>query len=75
MLNPDKRTVAALKAPPQPTIAAVRGMGGREFLEAMLRGELPLPTICHLIKFSLARIADGRPNGPASGAAIRERNQ
>jgi hypothetical protein len=41
----------------------------------MLRGELPLPPIFHLIDFSLDRIEDGRPEGSASGAAIRERNQ
>jgi hypothetical protein len=41
---------------------AGRTVSGREFLDAMLRGELPLPPIFH-------------PEGSASGAAIRERNQ
>jgi hypothetical protein len=41
---------------------AGRAMSGRKFLDAMLRGELPLPPIFH-------------PEGSASGAAIRERNQ
>jgi hypothetical protein len=42
--------------------AAREFMSGRELLDAMLRGELPLPPIFH-------------PEGSASGAAIRERNQ
>jgi uncharacterized protein (TIGR00369 family) len=39
---------------------AGRTMSGREFLDAMLRGELPLPPIFHLIDFALYRIEDGR---------------
>jgi hypothetical protein len=74
MLSPDRQTVAAVETLPQPTIAAVRGMSGRQFPDAMLRGEPPLPPICHLTGFSLDRIEDGRPNGSACGAAIRERN-
>jgi hypothetical protein len=54
---------------------AGRTMSGREFLDAMLRGELPLTPILIVIDFSLDRIKDGRPKGSASGAAIRERNQ
>jgi hypothetical protein len=41
---------------------AGRTMSGRKFLGAMLRSELPLLPIF-------------RPEGSASGAAIRERNQ
>ena len=41
---------------------AGRTMSGREFLDAMLHGELPLPPIFH-------------PEGLTYGAAIRERNQ
>ena len=41
---------------------AGRTVSGREFLDVMLRGELPLPLSFH-------------PEGSASGAAIRERNQ
>jgi hypothetical protein len=41
---------------------AGRTMSGREFLDAMLRGELPLPPIF-------------RSEDSASGTAIRERNQ
>jgi hypothetical protein len=41
---------------------AGRTTSGREFLDAMLCGELPLAPIFY-------------PEGSASGAAIRERNQ
>ena len=41
---------------------AGRTMSWREFLDTMLRRVLPLPPIFH-------------PEGSASGAAIRERNQ
>jgi len=54
---------------------AGRTISGLEFLDAMLRGELPLPPNFLLIDFSLDRIEDGRPEGSASGTAIRERNQ
>ncbi len=35
-------------------------MSGRDFLDAMLRGELPLPPICHLVDFTSDRIDIGR---------------
>jgi uncharacterized protein (TIGR00369 family) len=35
-------------------------MSGRDFLDAMLRGELPPPPICHLVDFTFDRIDDGR---------------
>jgi acyl-coenzyme A thioesterase PaaI-like protein len=35
-------------------------MSGRAFLDAILRGELPSPPICHLVDFTFDRIDDGR---------------
>jgi uncharacterized protein (TIGR00369 family) len=39
---------------------AGRTMSGRNFLDAVLRGELPPPPICHLVDFTFERIDDGR---------------
>jgi len=35
-------------------------MSGRDFLDAILRGELPSPPICHLVDFTFDRVDDGR---------------
>jgi hypothetical protein len=34
-------------------------MSGRDFLDAMLRGELPPPPICHLLALTFDRTDDG----------------
>lgn len=39
---------------------AGQGMSGRDFLDAMLRGDVPPPPICHLVDFTFDRIDDGR---------------
>jgi uncharacterized protein (TIGR00369 family) len=44
---------------PRALAAAGQTMNGRDFLEAMLQGELPLPPICHLVDFTIDRVADG----------------
>ena len=45
---------------PDPLAEAGRTMSGRAFLDAILRGELPSPPICHLVDFTFDRIDDGR---------------
>jgi acyl-coenzyme A thioesterase PaaI-like protein len=45
---------------PRALAAAGQTMSGRDFLEAMLRGDVPLPPICHLVDFSIDRVDDGR---------------
>ncbi|MBI1218511.1 MAG: GNAT family N-acetyltransferase [Rhodobacteraceae bacterium] len=40
--------------------AAGRTTNGRDFLETVLRGELPLPPICKLVDFSFEEFGDGR---------------
>jgi uncharacterized protein (TIGR00369 family) len=45
---------------PQALAAAARSMSGREFLEAILRDDLPLPPICRLIDFRFDRVEEGR---------------
>jgi uncharacterized protein (TIGR00369 family) len=45
---------------PRALAEAGRTMSGRDFLDAVLRGELPPPPICHLVDFSFERIDDGR---------------
>jgi uncharacterized protein (TIGR00369 family) len=39
---------------------AGRTMSGRAFLEAIQRGDLPAPPICHLVDFTFGEINDGR---------------
>lgn len=39
---------------------AARTMSGRDFLETVLRGDLPLPPICNLVDFSFEEFGDGR---------------
>ena len=39
---------------------AGRSISGRDFLDAILRGELPAPPICHLVDFAFERVDDGR---------------
>ncbi|MCD0417292.1 PaaI family thioesterase [Rubrivivax sp. JA1024] len=45
---------------PQALAKAGRTMAGRDFLEALLRGDLPLPPICHLADFNFDVVDDGR---------------
>jgi uncharacterized protein (TIGR00369 family) len=45
---------------PRALAEAGRTMSGRDFLDAVLRGELPPPPICHLVDFTFERIDDGR---------------
>jgi uncharacterized protein (TIGR00369 family) len=44
---------------PRALAAAGQTMSGRDFLEAMLRGDVPLPPICRLVDFSIDRVGDG----------------
>jgi len=44
---------------PRALAEAGRAMSGRDFLDAVLRGELPPPPICHLVDFTFERIDDG----------------
>jgi uncharacterized protein (TIGR00369 family) len=45
---------------PRALAEAGRAMSGRDFLDAVLRGALPSPPICHLVDFTFERIDDGR---------------
>lgn len=45
---------------PRALAAAGQTMGGRDFLEAMLRGDIPSPPICRLVDFSFDQVDDGR---------------
>ena len=37
-----------------------QAMAGRDYLDAMCRGDLPLPPICHLLGFSISEFEEGR---------------
>jgi uncharacterized protein (TIGR00369 family) len=39
---------------------AARSMSGLQFLEAFLRGELPLPPVCELVRMTLVEVELGR---------------
>src|ERR1700676_708670 len=45
---------------PRALAEAGPAMSGRDFLDAVLRGALPSPPICHLVDFTFERIDDGR---------------
>jgi uncharacterized protein (TIGR00369 family) len=45
---------------PHALAEAGQTMSGRDFLDAMLRGELPPPPIFHLVDFAFDRVDDGR---------------
>lgn len=45
---------------PQALAKAGRSMAGRDFLDAILRGDIPLPPICHLANFNFDIVDDGR---------------
>jgi hypothetical protein len=45
---------------PRALAEAGRAMSRRDFLDAVLRGALPSPPICHLVDFTFERIDDGR---------------
>ena len=47
-------------ADPRALAEAGRSLGGRAFLDAMLRGELPAPPICHLVGFVISAVGEGR---------------
>jgi acyl-coenzyme A thioesterase PaaI-like protein len=44
---------------PHALAQAGRTMSGRAFLDAILKGELPPPPICHLVDFVFDEIGDG----------------
>jgi uncharacterized protein (TIGR00369 family) len=45
--------------PGVPTQAQIAGMTGMEMMQAMLRGDIPYPTICPTLDFRLIEIGDG----------------
>lgn len=45
---------------PMETASAARQMSGLEFLQALIRGEIPAPPIAHTLGFTLAEVAEGR---------------
>ena len=44
---------------PMPTAERARSMGGKQMLDAMLRGEIPTPPIALLLGFTLAETGEG----------------
>lgn len=57
---PDQRRRVILWSDPVDLAAAGRTKSGRDFLETVLRGDLPLPPICKLVDFSFEEFGDGR---------------
>jgi uncharacterized protein (TIGR00369 family) len=45
--------------PGVPTLAQIAGMNGMEMMQAMLRGDIPYPTICPTLDFRLIEISEG----------------
>lgn len=55
-----ERTLTISWQDPLPTSRVGRTMAGREYLEAILRGELPHPPISRLVGFEFTLVAEGR---------------
>jgi uncharacterized protein (TIGR00369 family) len=60
LLSPPSRERTIRWDDPRALAEAGRVASGRDFLDAIFRGALPAPPICHLVDFTFERIDDGR---------------
>jgi uncharacterized protein (TIGR00369 family) len=54
------RTRTITWADPAPALERVAGMSGLEYLQAVARGDIPLPPIASVMNFALAEVEQGR---------------
>jgi uncharacterized protein (TIGR00369 family) len=52
-------STAAVDSPARPKLEAVAGMTGREFMQALIDGKLPPPSMAETLSFSLVEVGDG----------------
>jgi uncharacterized protein (TIGR00369 family) len=55
-----ERKLTVRWADPAAVLEAARGMSGRQYLEAVARGELPPPPIAELLGMEIVEVGDGR---------------
>jgi uncharacterized protein (TIGR00369 family) len=52
-------STAAVDSPARPKLEAVAGMTGREFIQALIDGRLPPPSMAKTLSFTLVEVGDG----------------